>query len=189
MEAICTSETSVDIQRTTRSYNPEDNHLLNHRCENLKSYIQWIVWNSVTRTLKEKFSIFFFYQYIKFHVSLNSFFPYKGKSIGGWLVRIEKGREREVDLLYLSCQKPALFFRKYIKLNGSRTNYPECDKIDIYFIQLLFVFTLHFFLQTRFKRGWNTRISGISCHWSETCGAQASLLCQCVYIFLHKIRR
>jgi hypothetical protein len=33
MEAICSSETSVDFQRTT-----EDSTLHNHRCENLKSY-------------------------------------------------------------------------------------------------------------------------------------------------------
>jgi hypothetical protein len=39
MEAICSTETSVDIQRTTRRYIPEDSTLYNHRCENLKSYI------------------------------------------------------------------------------------------------------------------------------------------------------
>jgi hypothetical protein len=38
MEATCSSETSVDIQRTTRRYIPEDSTLNNHRCENLKSY-------------------------------------------------------------------------------------------------------------------------------------------------------
>jgi hypothetical protein len=38
MEAICSSETSVDTQRTTRRYIPEDGTLHNHRCENLKSY-------------------------------------------------------------------------------------------------------------------------------------------------------
>jgi hypothetical protein len=32
-------ETSVDFQRTTRRYIPEDSTLHNHRCENLKSYI------------------------------------------------------------------------------------------------------------------------------------------------------
>jgi hypothetical protein len=36
--AICCSETSVDFQRTTRRYIPEDGTLHNHRCENLKSY-------------------------------------------------------------------------------------------------------------------------------------------------------
>jgi hypothetical protein len=39
MEAISSSETSVDFQRTTRRYIPEDRILHNHRCENFKSYI------------------------------------------------------------------------------------------------------------------------------------------------------
>jgi hypothetical protein len=41
MESICSFETSVDTQQTTRTqrYNPEDNTLHNHHCENLKSYI------------------------------------------------------------------------------------------------------------------------------------------------------
>jgi hypothetical protein len=38
MEAICSSETSADFQRTTRRYIPKDGTLHNHRCENLKSY-------------------------------------------------------------------------------------------------------------------------------------------------------
>jgi hypothetical protein len=38
MEAICSSETSVDFQRTTGRYIPEDSALRNHRCENPKSY-------------------------------------------------------------------------------------------------------------------------------------------------------
>jgi hypothetical protein len=38
MEAICSSETSVDFQRITRRYIPEDSTLHNHRCENLKFY-------------------------------------------------------------------------------------------------------------------------------------------------------
>jgi hypothetical protein len=37
MEAIFSSETSVDTQRTTRRYIPEDNTLHNYRCENLRS--------------------------------------------------------------------------------------------------------------------------------------------------------
>jgi hypothetical protein len=37
MEATCSSETSVDTQRTTRRYIPEDDALHNDRCENLKS--------------------------------------------------------------------------------------------------------------------------------------------------------
>jgi hypothetical protein len=39
MKAVCSSETSVDTQRTTRRYIPEDDTLHNHHCENLKSYI------------------------------------------------------------------------------------------------------------------------------------------------------
>jgi hypothetical protein len=38
MEAICSSETSVASQQTTRRHIPEDDTLHNHRCENLKSY-------------------------------------------------------------------------------------------------------------------------------------------------------
>jgi hypothetical protein len=38
MEAICSSETSVETQQTTRRHIPEDDTLHNHRCENLKSY-------------------------------------------------------------------------------------------------------------------------------------------------------
>jgi hypothetical protein len=39
MEAICSTETSIDIRRTTRRYIPEDSTLHNHRCENLKSWL------------------------------------------------------------------------------------------------------------------------------------------------------
>jgi hypothetical protein len=39
MEAICSSETSVNTQQTTRHYIPEDATLHNNRCENLKSYM------------------------------------------------------------------------------------------------------------------------------------------------------
>jgi hypothetical protein len=39
MEEICSSETSVDFQRNTRSYMPEDSTIHNHRCENLKCSI------------------------------------------------------------------------------------------------------------------------------------------------------
>jgi hypothetical protein len=43
MEAICSSETSVDFQRTTRRNIPVDRILHNNRCENLKSYITCVV--------------------------------------------------------------------------------------------------------------------------------------------------
>jgi hypothetical protein len=36
MEAICSSETSAEYQRTTRHYISEDRTLHNHRCENLR---------------------------------------------------------------------------------------------------------------------------------------------------------
>jgi hypothetical protein len=38
MEAACSSETSLNIQRTTRRCIPKDSTLHTHRCENLKSY-------------------------------------------------------------------------------------------------------------------------------------------------------
>jgi hypothetical protein len=38
MEAIYSSETSVDFQQATRRCIPEDSTFHNHRCENLKSY-------------------------------------------------------------------------------------------------------------------------------------------------------
>jgi hypothetical protein len=37
LEATCSSEMSVDFQRTTRRYIAEDRTLRNHRCENFKS--------------------------------------------------------------------------------------------------------------------------------------------------------
>jgi hypothetical protein len=43
MEAICSSETSVETRRTTRRHIPEDDTLHNHRCENLKSYKEYCV--------------------------------------------------------------------------------------------------------------------------------------------------
>jgi hypothetical protein len=42
MEAICSSEISVDFQRTARRYTPEDITLHNLHCENLKSYMKYI---------------------------------------------------------------------------------------------------------------------------------------------------
>jgi hypothetical protein len=43
MEAICSSETSVASQQTELRHIPEDDTLHNHRCENLKSYVEYIV--------------------------------------------------------------------------------------------------------------------------------------------------
>jgi hypothetical protein len=39
MEEKCSSKMSVDFQRITRPYIPEDRTLHIHRCENLKSYM------------------------------------------------------------------------------------------------------------------------------------------------------
>jgi hypothetical protein len=39
MEVTCSSETSVDLQRTTLCYIPENGTFLNHRCDNLKFYL------------------------------------------------------------------------------------------------------------------------------------------------------
>jgi hypothetical protein len=50
MEAICCSETSVETQRTTRRYIPEDGTLHNHRCENLKSYNEVKFWEHVDQS-------------------------------------------------------------------------------------------------------------------------------------------
>jgi hypothetical protein len=46
MEAICSSETSIVTQRTTRRHIPENDTLHNHSCKNLKSYmfITHFVW-------------------------------------------------------------------------------------------------------------------------------------------------
>jgi hypothetical protein len=47
MEAIWSFETSADFQRTTRRYIPEDGTLHNHRCENLKCYITFNLFNTI----------------------------------------------------------------------------------------------------------------------------------------------
>jgi hypothetical protein len=38
MDAVSTSETSVNVYQTTLPYNPEDSSLHTRRCENLKSH-------------------------------------------------------------------------------------------------------------------------------------------------------
>jgi hypothetical protein len=43
MEAVKTSETSVNLYQSTRRYNPEDSHLHSHRREKLKSYLNIII--------------------------------------------------------------------------------------------------------------------------------------------------
>jgi hypothetical protein len=54
MEAICSSETSVETQRTTRRHVPEDDTFHNHRCENLKSYKTCLEKASVTNSIQER---------------------------------------------------------------------------------------------------------------------------------------
>jgi hypothetical protein len=39
IEAMCSCETSVETQRTTRRHIPDYDTLHSHRCENFKSYI------------------------------------------------------------------------------------------------------------------------------------------------------
>jgi hypothetical protein len=63
VEAICSSEASVDFQRTTRRSIPEDRTLHDHRCHNLKSYVYpkylWgyvIIW--IDNFTKEKLLLF-----------------------------------------------------------------------------------------------------------------------------------
>jgi hypothetical protein len=51
MEAIYSSEMSVEFQRTTRRYIPEARTLHNHHCENLEFYKD-IFFFSVTTTLR-----------------------------------------------------------------------------------------------------------------------------------------
>jgi hypothetical protein len=46
MDAICSSETSVDFQWSTRRYIPEDNNLHNYRHENFKSYMTQMLFNN-----------------------------------------------------------------------------------------------------------------------------------------------
>jgi hypothetical protein len=48
------SETSVDFQRNTRRYIPEDGTLHDHRCENLKSYKQSVTLNAKLENLSEE---------------------------------------------------------------------------------------------------------------------------------------
>jgi hypothetical protein len=55
METICSSEMSVDTQRTTRRHIPEDDNLHNHRCENLKSYTVNYVFRIVPKINKDYF--------------------------------------------------------------------------------------------------------------------------------------
>jgi hypothetical protein len=54
METICSSETSVDFQRTTWRYIPEDRTFHKDDCENLESYIEYTlaVWIKIVYFLE-----------------------------------------------------------------------------------------------------------------------------------------
>jgi hypothetical protein len=54
MEAIYSSETSVDFQRNAWRYIEKDRTLCNHHCENLKSYIINIIYSGLHSTMQEK---------------------------------------------------------------------------------------------------------------------------------------
>jgi hypothetical protein len=45
MKVTCSSETTVDFQRTTRLFIPEGRTIHNHRCENLRKYLPVIKQN------------------------------------------------------------------------------------------------------------------------------------------------
>jgi hypothetical protein len=53
MEAARTSETSVNVYQTTRRYNPEDSHLRTHRRENLKSYLEYALFDKMKDPLRD----------------------------------------------------------------------------------------------------------------------------------------
>jgi hypothetical protein len=63
MERIFSSETSVDFQRTTRRYIPEDSTLQNHPCENLKSYTILTVVRREPVTMTESNYLYIGYKY------------------------------------------------------------------------------------------------------------------------------
>jgi hypothetical protein len=62
MEAARTSETSVDIDLTTRQYIPGDSELFNCRRENLKSHVSILFYTGETR-VREKESVLLFFVY------------------------------------------------------------------------------------------------------------------------------
>jgi hypothetical protein len=61
MEATCSSETSVEFQRTTRHCIPEDRPLQNHRCENLRSFTEESLMCSATSPVRR----FWFPSYVE----------------------------------------------------------------------------------------------------------------------------
>jgi hypothetical protein len=60
MKAICSSETLVDFQRTTRRYISDDSTLHYHRCEILKSYTVYKMLKMFLNDLAKQFSSIYF---------------------------------------------------------------------------------------------------------------------------------
>jgi hypothetical protein len=52
MEATYSSEASVDFQRTTRRYIPEDRTLHDHRCKNITFYLELDFSKNYTQTIQ-----------------------------------------------------------------------------------------------------------------------------------------
>jgi hypothetical protein len=75
LEATCSSESSVDFQRTARHYIPEDRPLHNHCCESLKSYIFQINLLKLRITPKET---------KKYDVSFSRYFFFSGATAPIW---------------------------------------------------------------------------------------------------------
>jgi hypothetical protein len=66
MEAVITSETSVNFNATTRRNIPEDSELHTRRLENLKSFIFHIVKISFVLQISERIFVPFFF--VEFHL-------------------------------------------------------------------------------------------------------------------------
>jgi hypothetical protein len=75
MEAMFSSKTSVNFQRTTQRYIPEDSALYNHRCENLKSSKSENVSNFQTGKSSQTLSLYFSFLF-KVTLIIHSIFTY-----------------------------------------------------------------------------------------------------------------
>jgi hypothetical protein len=115
MKAICSSETSVCFQRTTRRYNPEDSTVPNHRSENVKSCIRQLC--SHTLTCQETIGVWeaslcgsrwnvlkrycYCYKYYVsghypsscFHLKTSSCLFLKTQRFGDWIVSVSGDRD------------------------------------------------------------------------------------------------
>jgi hypothetical protein len=81
MNATCSSETSVALQRTTRHHIPEGINLSNYRCENLISYISVLMLLCTKMTLlhvvsSPKISTSIVYVYASYIPSLKLLYSY-----------------------------------------------------------------------------------------------------------------